>query len=82
MCHFEFGMVTNSAGKRYASHLWRPYREEPGRKYPLVLGNTPYSWTPYPMASGNAGYYFMTVDRPGWDTESLKGLGRTCARSL
>src|SRR6185312_2050515 len=43
-----------------------PANFSPKRKYPLVLGNSPYSWTPFPMAAANAGYFFVTVDRPSW----------------
>src|SRR6185312_250147 len=43
-----------------------PANFSPKRKYPLVLGNSPYSWTPFPLAAANAGYFFVTVDRPSW----------------
>jgi hypothetical protein len=40
-----------------------------GKKYPLVLGQTPYSflgWFCYPQVAANSGCFFMLVERPGW----------------
>jgi len=63
---FEVTTITNVAGQAFSYHLWKPANFSPKRKYPLVLGNSPYSWTPFPLAAANAGYFFVTVDRPSW----------------
>jgi hypothetical protein len=66
------GLVTNASGIEWNYNVWPPAHVSPGKKYPIILGATPYSWTPYPQAAANAGYYFATVNRPGWGEESLK----------
>jgi len=63
----EAGVLTNGA-RLVTYHLWSP---RPGlfkRKFPLVIGHTPYTWSPYPYMAVNSGYCFVTVDRPGWFT--------------
>ena len=66
------GVATNGFGNQFSYHFWPPVNVAAGKKYPLILGATPYSWTPYPQAAANLGYYFLTADRPGWGSESAK----------
>jgi hypothetical protein len=63
---FEVVALTNVAGQRFSYHIWKPAHFDPSKKYPLVIGNSPYSWTPFPLAAANTGHYFVTVDRPNW----------------
>jgi len=49
--------------------LWQPPQVSPGRKYPLLIGQTQYSfdaWFPCQQVAVNAGFYFATADRLSW----------------
>jgi hypothetical protein len=57
---------TDAFGNQISYHLWAPRHISPGRKYPLIIGQTHYMWSPYQQVAPNAGYYFATVDRATW----------------
>lgn len=65
--------LTHSAGvivkgeREIRYHLWMPRRGFTGGKHPLVLGQTPYGWTPYPHTAAAAGCCWATVNRPTWE---------------
>jgi predicted esterase len=62
----QSGVTTNSLGKLINYRVWEPVHLRPGKKYPLILGETFNVWFPYPQVAANEGYYFATVDRPSW----------------
>lgn len=68
------GVFTNGAGTLATYHVWRPANFSPHQKYPVILCQTPYIWTPFPQIAANAGYYYALVDRPSWSD----GLTRWC----
>jgi hypothetical protein len=64
-----FGSFTNSSGRLAHYQIWPPTHLTAGKKYPLVLGQTPYSflgWMPYPQIAANGGCYCALVDRASW----------------
>jgi len=61
------GTSTNSVGHLAHYQIWQPTHFEAGKKYPLVIGQTPYlGWVPYPQIAANGGCYFLLVERPSW----------------
>jgi hypothetical protein len=50
-------------------HLWTPEPTMFRKKFPVIIGQTPYAWTPYPHVAVQAGFCFVTVDRPSWHTD-------------
>ena len=69
------GVFTNESGNLASYHVWRPVNFSPHKKYPVILCQTPYIWTPFPQIAANAGYYYAWVDRPSW----WEGIDRWCA---
>jgi hypothetical protein len=67
----EGGAITNSLGKPMSYHVWSPTHIVAGKKYPLVLAQTPYVWLQYPQVAAQEGYYFAIVDRPFWSDETI-----------
>lgn len=63
----DCGAVTN-AGRRIDYHVWRPRNLQPGRNYPLVIGQTRVGWTPFPDVAAYNGYFFVNIYRPTWYT--------------
>jgi len=64
-----FGSFTNSTGRVAHYQIWPPTHHTAGKKYPLVLGQTPYlflGWMPYPQIAANGGCYCVLVDRASW----------------
>ena len=60
------GICTNALGKQISYHLWEPVNVSPGRKYPLIIGQTHYVWSSYQQVAANEGYYYATADRVTW----------------
>lgn len=60
------GMFTNELGRLVSYHLWRPASVAPQKKCPLIIGQTPYIWMPFPQIAASQGYYFVFIDRPDW----------------
>ena len=60
------GICTNALGKEISYHLWEPANVSPGKKYPLIIGQTHYVWSSYPQIAAHEGYYFATADRTTW----------------
>jgi predicted esterase len=60
------GVFTNESGNLASYHVWRPANILPDKKYPIILCQTPYIWTPFPQIAANAGYIYAWVDRPSW----------------
>src|ERR1022692_2989893 len=63
---------TNSSGKEIGYHLWEPTHVSPGKKYPLILGQSLYVWNSSPQVAANAGYYFATANFTNWINEIYK----------
>jgi hypothetical protein len=59
------GALTN-ASRVVTYELWGPARTAPGKRLPLIVGQTPYAWTPYPYVAAAAGWQFVTVNRKSW----------------
>lgn len=60
---------TNASGKEIGYHLWEPTHVSPGKKYPLILGQSLYVWNSSPQVAANAGYYFATANFTNWINE-------------
>ena len=60
------GTGTTAQGRQISYHLWKPSHVSAGKKYPLIIGQTHYIWSPYQQVAPEAGYYFATVDRATW----------------
>ena len=60
------GVGTNAQGRHISYHLWKPKQVSPGKKHPLIIGQTHYIWSPYQQVAPEAGYYFAAVDRATW----------------
>jgi dipeptidyl aminopeptidase/acylaminoacyl peptidase len=68
-----YGRLTNSAGAVRGYSLWQPTRLTPGKKYPLIIGQTVNSeMMPYEQTAANCGYYFAVVHRPYWMSKRLR----------
>ena len=59
------GMGTNAFGRHINYHVWEPPNVFPGKKYPLIIGQT-CGWFSYEQVAANGGYYFATADRISW----------------
>lgn len=69
-----------AAGDRQVTyHLWMPQPTMFRAKFPVVIGQTPYAWTPYPYVAAQAGFCFVTVDRPSWSTDLDQWAGQVMA---
>jgi len=60
------GTCTNTLENQISYHLWEPVNVSPGKKYPLILGQTHYIWSSYPQIAARDGYYFAAADRITW----------------
>ncbi len=60
-------VVISNGNEEIIGQLWRPTTLPSGRKYPLILTQTPYRWTPYPNMAACAGYYFLAINRKSWE---------------
>jgi len=82
----EDGVFTNRSGKLATYHVWRPVNFSPNKKYPVILCQTPYIWTPFPQIAANLGYVYAWVDRPSWFdglnnwVDDVKGLYNVMAK--
>ncbi len=65
--------LTNAAGAVRGYSLWQPPRLAPGKKYPLIIGQTVNSeMMPYEQMAANCGYFFAVVHRPYWMSKRLR----------
>ena len=60
---------TDLAGKEMIYHLWEPAVIRPGKKYPLILGQSLHDWNFYPQIAANAGFYYATPNVTNWFTQ-------------
>jgi hypothetical protein len=60
------GVLTNEQGRLISYHLWRPAAIALQKKYPLIIGQTPYIWMPFPQIAASQGYCFVFIERPDW----------------
>jgi hypothetical protein len=67
----QSGAITNSLGKQLSYHVWEPVHVSTGKKYPLILTQTPYVWLQYPQVAAQEGYFFAIVDRSYWSDEEI-----------
>ena len=65
------GAITNALGKQMSCHVWEPVNVQAGKKYPLLITQTPYVWLSYPHVAAQEGYYFATVARPYWSDKTI-----------
>jgi hypothetical protein len=65
------GVITNAFGKQISCHVWEPVNVSAGKKYPLIITQTPYVWLSYPHVAAQEGYYFATVARPYWNDKTI-----------
>ena len=63
--HSSFAITNNNREIRY--HLWMPQQDYFGRKHPLVIGQTPYGWTPFPHVAAAANCCWVTINRATWE---------------
>ncbi len=72
--HFQYtkmvvptvGLGTNASGEPMSYHVWAPIHVSPGKKYPLIIGQTHYMWFSYEQVAANAECFFAFADRPSW----------------
>jgi len=68
----DYGSLTNGNGQKKGYSLWHPVSVQPGRKYPLIIGQTANGdWFPIEQAAANNGCFFAVVHRPYWICRSL-----------
>ena len=60
------GMGVATQGRQISYHLWKPEHISPGKKYPLIIGQTHYIWNPYQQVATAAGCYYVAADRATW----------------
>jgi hypothetical protein len=65
------GAITNALGKQMSYHVWEPVKVDAGEKYPLIITQTTYGWSPYQQMAAQEGYYFATVARPYWSDKTI-----------
>jgi predicted esterase len=58
--------ITNKMGTPITYRLWPPTKVSKGRKYPVIVTQTPYRWFAEPQAAANCGYYFAAALRSEW----------------
>jgi len=63
--------ITNALGKQTSCHVWQPVNVIPGKKYPLILTQTTYGWSPFQQVAAQEGYYFGAVHRSYWNDETI-----------
>lgn len=63
------GTATTAKGRTISYHLWKPRQVAAGLKYPLIIGQTHYIWSPYQQVAPAAGYFFATADRATWASD-------------
>jgi hypothetical protein len=64
-------VITNALGKQTSCHVWQPVNVIPGKKYPLILTQTTYGWSPFQQVAAQEGYYFGVVHRSYWNDETI-----------
>ncbi|HKW30919.1 MAG TPA: hypothetical protein VJT54_16420 [Verrucomicrobiae bacterium] len=72
--HFQYakmvtpisGTITNASGEQMSYHVWAPAHVSPGKKYPLIIGQTHYMWYSYEQVAANCDCFFAFADRPSW----------------
>ena len=63
----SYGRLTNASGELRGYSVWEPAALSPGKKYPLILGQTVNGeLLPYQQMAANCGWYFALVHRPYW----------------
>jgi hypothetical protein len=61
--------TTNDAGQRLRYHVWPPVGTASGRKYPLIIGHTPYRWLPEAVVAANSQCFFVSAHRAEWSDD-------------
>jgi hypothetical protein len=68
----SYGTLTNASGQVKGYSIWVPAGRAPGRKYPLIIGQTGNgTWFNTEQTAPNCGYLFAVVHRPYWLCRSL-----------
>jgi hypothetical protein len=65
------GAITDMSGKQLSYHIWKPVKVDAGKKYPLIITQSPYVWHTCPQVAAQEGYYFAAVARPFWHDEMI-----------
>ena len=60
------GVFTNASGRQRNYDFWQPAHVLPGKRYPVIINQTISGGGPYPQIATSEGYYFASVNRPGW----------------
>lgn len=58
--------VADNLGQQWGYHLWKPLSIQPGKKYPVILGQALHVWNPFPQIAVNAGYYYAAACLTNW----------------
>jgi hypothetical protein len=65
------GVLTNRLGAVIRYLVWQPRTVVAGRKYPIILCQTPYLWFSFPHLAAYQGYFFGLVQRPAPDDRTI-----------
>jgi hypothetical protein len=68
------GIFTNKNRGAINYHLWQPVHVLPGKKYPLIIGQTMNIWDPFQQIAANAGWFFATSGRPSWNRSDMSAF--------
>ncbi len=68
----QFYEITNKQDKITTYRLWSPPKILPGKKYPVMIGQTVYKWQAEPQIAANCGYYFALASRPIWSSPQIE----------
>ena len=60
------GVCTSETGEQVNYHVWTPPHLTPGKKYPLIIGQTHYMWFNCQQVAANGGFFFAAGDRISW----------------
>lgn len=67
----QWDSLTNNNGNKFNYCIWTPVGGAKNKRYPVILCQTPYNWTPYAEMAANEGYYFVSIDRAKWIDKGL-----------
>lgn len=71
----QWNSLTNDNGNRLNYCIRAPVGASSGKKYPIILCQTPYTWSPYAEMAANEGYYCVSISRAKWIDEGLNEWG-------
>jgi len=70
-----YHVTTNDLDQAVGYYIWAPTCLIPGKKYPLMLGQSTYRWVLEAEVAANSGYYFAMAERPTWSSERFRNWG-------